>query len=393
MERNCSTIYASGLVKGVNEIMFDKNDELMQMPLVKLGERKILEIIASKLKNEDTKQQSGIIKGIGDDCAILDIADDEYLVTTVDTCPTPVICILNEETNYKYYGWYTMLISLSDLASMGAKPKGMLISIEAPNNMKLWELMRYYDGILEASRKFGCPIIGGNIKDSDRFNCSSTALGVVKKNHVLERDQAKIDDYVIVIGDMGLFWSGVINRMCHLDLELSEIEKEKLNKNLVGAIPRLTEGQILVENSLANCAMDCSDGLTACFYEIAQSAKNIDIQLDLSNVTVDHVVEKVAQASGIEIEKILLSWGDWQLVCTTSKLNELKEVFEKLNTPIHIVGKVVEGSGNVLINKDGKNGKLNYVASERFDESSFFSFGLDAYLEKMKKLPLTVGDI
>lgn len=366
------------------------NSILMDKTLVELGERKILEVISEKIAKEDTTDKKSVIKGIGDDCAILEIRDNEYLVTTVDACPTPVICLLDKKVDYWYYGWFTMIISLSDLASMGADPKGMLLSIEAPNSMKLQNLLEYYDGILEASRLFNCPIIGGNIKDSTKFNCTSTALGSVKKISVLQRDKAMPGEDIVVLGDMGLFLSGVIYQLLDINIELSNEEIDLLYKNLKRPIPRLKEGKALAEHKLANCAMDCSDGLIACFYELAQSGKGIDIQLDLSNVIPESVLKKVASAIDIDIEKIMLSWGDWQLVCTTTQLQELKQVMKKFNCSVNVVGKVVKGTGNVWINKNGKNGKLNYIASERFTDSSFFSYGLESYLNKLKKNSLIV---
>lgn len=368
------------------------NEELMEKSLVELGERKILQIIAAKIAEGDTTTKEGVIKGIGDDCAILDILDDEYLVTTVDACPTPVICLLDGSVDYWYFGWYTMIISLSDLASMGARPKGMLLSIEAPNDMKLYQLMRYYDGILAAARDFDCPILGGNIKDSTKFTCTSTAFGAVNKEKVLQRDKASIGEDVVVIGDMGLFWSGVISRLCNIDSDFTVEEKELLYKNLKKPIPRLKEGNALIQNDLTNCAMDSSDGLIACFYELAQTGKNIDIQIDVTDIISEDVIQKISKATDIDVEKILLSWGDWQLVCTTSHLEKLKTVMKELNCPIYVVGKVVEGKGNVWIKRNNCKQKLNYIASERFTESSFFSYGLDAYLDNLRKKPLGLDE-
>lgn len=348
------------------------------------GEQGILNHIRTLLP-PNTKEN--IILGIGDDCAAIQPEFGELIVATTDPCPQPVVSIL-EKDDLWYYGWFSMIISLSDLGSMGAKPLGILLSIEAEETMSLDDLDRFYRGVIEASSLFDCPIIGGNIKDAPKFNCVGTALGSVPPNGILRRDAAKPGEHIIVLGEMGKFWAWVIHKLESIPLNTSE--EQALLTYVKKPIPRIKEGCAISNKGLSRCAMDSSDGLVACFYEIARTGSNIDLHIDLSKITIDPLVKKIAIEAGLDVRKLLLSWGDWELVCTatTDRLDPLLSVMQTLNCPIFSIGHVTEGKGNVWFHDQDKIGRLTYVASERFTSRSYFSHGLRNYLACMRNEPL-----
>src|SRR5258707_7017553 len=124
------------------------------LTLGKLGERRIVdELVRPRFPS------SNVIVGIGDDCAVLPPAKpDELLVFTTDPCPIPVICLLGE-TDFYHYGRMTVLINVSDLAAMGARPLGLLISTVMPEDMLIADYERFLDGAAEASAEWSCPVV------------------------------------------------------------------------------------------------------------------------------------------------------------------------------------------------------------------------------------------
>jgi thiamine-monophosphate kinase len=352
--------------------------------LGELGERGILAHITTLVPKSTAEH---VLLGIGDDCAAIRVPDGEALVATTDPCPQPVITLLGDHDKW-YEGWYTMAISLSDLGAMGAKPLAMLLSIEAPENLPLRDLDRFYDGIREAAAEYACPVLGGNVKDAPRFNCTGTALGSVRADRMLRRDAARPNEVVVVLGELGLFWAGVIHRLNAVPLAPDEVDV--LMQPLRRPRPRVREGRALAEAGLSRCAMDSSDGLISCFYEISTCGPDIDLHIDLRDVDVNPVVRRACDAAGIDVRKVLLSWGDWELVCTTSReqLPALREAMAMLDCPVATVGWVSPGNGNVWYHDERATGRLRYVASERFTKRSYFSHGLEGYLEIMKREPL-----
>ena len=365
--------------------LLKKEDELSD-----LGEIRLLEKIRTLLP-KITKDY--IALGIGDDCVAIKPPKDEILVLTTDPLPKPVIALLGDEDPW-YDGWFSMIISLSDLAAMGAKPLGILLAIEAKENMKLKDFERFYKGIVDASTSFKCPVLGGNIKDAAQFNCVSTAVGSVNAEKMLRRNAAQPGDLVVVLGEMGLFWAGVIHKL--ESIPLPEEESFLLMETLRKPIPKINEGLALVEHDLSCCAMDSSDGLIACFYEIVRSSNDIDMHIDLSNIIPHPLVSKIADISNIDVRKIMLSWGDWQLVTTVrpENIHKLLKIMDDLQSKVHIVGEILTSENtktmSVLYKDSNHMGKLNYITNERFTNKSYYSYGLISYLNRLKNEPFII---
>jgi thiamine-monophosphate kinase len=277
-----------------------------------------------------------------------------------------------------------MVIGLSDLAAMGARPLGTLLALDAQESTPVAELDAFYAGALEASAEFGCPILGGNVKDSHRLSCVGTAMGSVRADRMLLRRAARPGESVLVLGEMGRFWAGVlaIRHNITFDEETLTSLLEPLNRPR----PRVAEGLALSEGGLSRCAMDSSDGLTACFAEIAIQSK-VDLNVDLDRLEPSDTVNAVAKSFGVDARKLMISWGDWQLVCTAQRerLAEIRNVMAGLGCPVTEVGWVSEGEGVVWAHDGmGRRGLLGDFASTRFSSSSYFTHGLEEYERRLR---------
>jgi thiamine-monophosphate kinase len=353
--------------------------------LAALGEREIVRQIQSWL--ELNPRNRSLVLGAGDDAAVMALHPGMAVVATSDHCPTPVISMLGD-TDPWYRGWYSMVISLSDLAAMGARPLGMLLAVEAPREMTLKELGRFYDGVLEASREFECPVIGGNLREGPILSCVSTALGEAAPNRLLTRGMARPGDSIAVIGDMGLFLAGVLARI-HA-IPIAPANRLHLDRNLKRPHPRIREGRLIAERGLSLCAIDSSDGLIASFQELAQSGAGIDLHVDITSTDVHPAVLAVADQTAFDVRKLLLSWGDWQLVstCSPGRFAALAEAVSTLNCPVHKLGWVSEGTGKVWYHDESGTGLLAGLPNERFTPGSYFSHDLNSYLALLRRTPL-----
>jgi len=351
-----------------------------------LGERRIVrELIAPRFSSG-----TNCIIGIGDDCAVLPAPPpDHALVITTDPCPIPVACLIGLPDMY-HYGWLTCLINVSDLASMGARPLGLLVSTVMPEEMTVGDYERFLDGLAEASQKWSCPVIGGNIKDGPEFTATGSALGTVKKENVMRRFGAKPGDRVCVIGEKGLFWAAVLSRLSP-NINLDESQRRILNDALLRPVARVNEGIALAETRLVTACMDSSDGLSGCLTELAL-VNGVDIVVSSESLCPPQIVRNVAKASNIDPLKLMVSWGDWELVATIKPKDheQIKLLIESYGTTCRDIGQVRSGTGRVLIENEGRLGYLNNFASERFSATSFFTHGLAAYLNVMRDQPLVI---
>lgn len=349
----------------------DKN-----LRLKDLGERSIVnDLIVERFES---------VKNNFDDAAVIpsELIEGDIVVTT-DPCPKPVACILYGE-DMRLYGMMTVLINVSDLAAMGADPLGLLISCVMPENMLASQYKEFLDGIEEACRQYKCPLIGGNIKDGKEFSVTGTAFGNMRNRKTLYRNGARAGDAVCVIGDMGRFWSAVTMEL--EKISLSETEANMLRQSLFSPRAKLEEGILLASSGSVTSCMDCSDGVAACLREISL-ASNKRVIIEENKLIPDKLVQKVADLAGLDIGNVMLSWGDWQLVCTVKQnsVDKIKSAIEKIGTPFHVIGYVENGNSDILIEKEHQRYHMAMdISSERFSDTSYFVYGLKPYLEKLK---------
>lgn len=355
-----------------------------------LGEGRIVrELIAPRFPN-----QTPGATGIGDDCAVLPAPPPgEVLVLTTDPCPVPVVCLV-EAWDYYHLGRMTSVVNLSDLAAMGARPLCLLVSTVMPEDMLVADYERFLDGLAEACREWACPVLGGNIKDAPaggEFTATATAVGAVRQDRVLRRTGARPGDRVCVVGEMGRFWAAVLTRL-RPELQLPGDVRDAVDEALYRPIARVREGLVLSATDGVSSTMDASDGVSACLSEIAH-VNGVDIVLDAGALCGHPAVSRVAEAAGVDVRKLLLSWGNWELVTTVrpGSVPAVRAALAPLGTSVTEVGEVTAGSGLVWVRQETGTERLNNFASERFSRTSLFSHGLEAYWTFLRDTPLTAS--
>jgi len=142
------------------------------MKVSELGERELVSRIAGLL----ARPPENVIEGAGeDDCAVLDIGGDDYLLATTD--------MLHRKTDFPHemtgrqVGWMAVAVNLSDLASKGAHPVGVLIAMGIPPDTEMVFMEDMVKGMDKCASKYGTQIIGGDTDSHDELTITGTALG------------------------------------------------------------------------------------------------------------------------------------------------------------------------------------------------------------------------
>jgi len=348
--------------------------------LSSLGERLIIDKLLSPRYSEQD--------GFGDDCCIFRLNETNCIVLTIDPCPQPMSWILGYD-DYYYLGWLLATINLSDIASMGMKPLGLLTSYILPDDTSIQSFSRMLDGVDDACRQANTQVFGGNIKEAGFISCEAVAAGYGEYSNLIRRRGARDGDFIVVIGDIGLFWAGVLKAKNKINV--SGVDEEKLMKNILTPRAKIREGQIISGNKLLSSGLDNSDGLYPSVKELALKNK-VDIILDFSEIKWDPAVLHISKAVGIEPIRLAVGWGDWQLVGTVApaKYSELIVKMGEIDTPVHRIGRVVEGSGTVKLSYKGKIGPMTPIESERFSQKSWFTQGIDTYIAELLNTNLIV---
>lgn len=282
-----------------------------------------------------------VLRGIGDDAAIVRLEEGEYAFST-DT--------LIEGTHFPIgispanLGYRSAAVTLSDLAAVGATPKFATLSISIPSAEAAW-LEGFSDGLAEVLNGYGCSLIGG---DTTKGPLVITLQVVGKiKGRAIQRSGARVGDVVGVSG-----WLGDARAaLDFLDSSGNRDEVDYLLQRYYRPTPRV-EFALMAQAHL-NSAIDISDGLIADLEHIALSSQ-VGIELDMECLPISKSLESM-----LSKEKILEYAGtggdDYELAFTTNvdTFALVKEMAQEINLNISEIGKVVTGDGVVCRDASG----------------------------------------
>lgn len=300
---------------------------------------------------------------------------------STDPCPEPIVAYFDKENRYYHYGFLSVVINYSDLAASGSDPIGILLSIVMPNQMMDFEFQNFLNGVKDACHYFGGKLLGGNIKDGKEFSVTGTAIGAHTCGNVLTRKGMKSGDLICTIGDLGMFWLGILQLMEGKNIkELDDYSKSFL----INPRPKVKESKILAKSGLVTTCMDNSDGIINCLYELAE-LNNLTLHLDDRQFVPNENLAKYCKKSGIDYRNLLLSFGGWDLVfaCAPENISELENIFTENNLSFKVIGYSTSNIGEpVVYHKNNHMYRVNDFSSKRFDKHSYFSFGLTSFTEQ-----------
>lgn len=350
--------------------------------LTDLGERRIIrELLGARYASVDN---------FGDDAATLaqTLGQSGTLVATTDPCPPPMAEALGA-TDQFYAGWLLATLNLSDLAAAGADPLGLVTSLVLPSDMMIVDFERLLDGIDECCAAVGTRVVGGNLKEGKTRDLTATAIGFCRNRVPLRRGGGLPGDHVVVLGDLGNFWAGVLAvRRGLLTLD----RREPLLHNVLTPLPKNALMAEVAARGLVSSAIDNSDGLYPSLAQLA-TASGCAIRLRDDRFQFTPAVVKMAEKLRVKPLRLALGWGDWHIVvsCARGQLEPLLEEAAAKEVSACAIGELEDGHA-VLLELDGETAPLLPLDSQRFTKESWFTAGLDSYIETLLEAPLTVGE-
>jgi thiamine-monophosphate kinase len=358
------------MTKGCNTVLtFPETTQLID-----IGERRLVsDVLAARYGN---------VLNWGDDAALVSEPSliNQWVVATTDPCPPPMAVALGFD-DWFFTGWLLATINLSDLAAAGATPGGLLSSLILPPETRLRDFLRLLDGLDQCCGAAATRVIGGNLKEAPEVALTGTAIGFCA-TPPLSRSGARAGDDLWLLGDIGRFWAGVLG--IRGGIVSPEVEHPLL-RNVLTPPPRTADMSRLAKHGVVNAAIDTSDGLYPALAQLSL-ASNVGVTIDIDSLTFRADVVAVAEALGLDPLRLALGWGDWQILFTSDPFNA--ETIRRASSEIVRLG-VVDDEPGVRANsqRDGTR-DLSPLDSERFVRDSWFSAGLEGYIQALTTGPL-----
>ncbi|MBI4647336.1 MAG: thiamine-phosphate kinase [Bacteroidia bacterium] len=319
--------------------------------------------LIKRLTQNIVLKNSGTIKGVGDDAAVLKFGE-KYCIVTTDMLIEGVHFDLSY-VPLKHLGYKSVVVNLSDVYAMNAQPKQITVSIAVSNRFTLEALDELYKGIKLACEKYGIDLVGGDTTSSvTGMLISITALGEAEPDEIVYRNTAKVNDLICVSGDLGAAYTG-----------LQLLEREKLVfKTNPKMQPELTGNEYILERQLKPEArkdiiqslknikvkptsmIDISDGLSSELLHIC-TGSGVGCRIYEDKIPIAPETIKMAEEMNIDPTTCALNGGeDYELLFTVS-LKDHDMIKE--NPGISPIGYITEANtGYNLIARSGQTAPL-----------------------------------
>lgn len=318
----------------------------------------------------------------GDDCAFFRTRSGSFAVTS-DVGPKPLVWNLGHQS-YFTWGWYSVAINASDIASAGAEPLAFTSSVEAPGSMLVTDFRDFFRGIAAACAGLGFPNAGGNIREAPRFECHGTGIGFVGDGPDLRRSGCTEGDLIVSVGECGRFVTSYARAKANGFSTLSKPEWDLLvaPRPPLGLMLKLRRGGFLT------AASDNSDGVLGAIWNIATASK-CAVEIDMLDESVPLEIREVATSLGVDPWNMLFCWGDWQVICAVNAqaIEPMTRLAASENIMIQKLGRAVAGPPSIIGRRSGRRAPLNILRNENFSSSSF-NRGMESQLEYMLKSTL-----
>lgn len=272
---------------------------------------------------------SGVVLGVGDDGAVLDVPVGEQLVAVMDTQVAGRHFPL--DTSPFDIGWRALATNLSDLAAMGATPRWFTLALTLPEADEAW-LAGFAEGLSVLAAQAGVSLVGG---DTTRGPLTITiqAEGTVPAGQALRRSGARPGDGIYVSGYPGDAAAGLA---LHQGRLARATGSDSLLARFFRPEPRLALGLAL--RGKASACIDVSDGLLQDLGHIL-AASGVGAVLDLEALPVSAALVAIA---GEDARSWLLSGGDDYELCFTAPDAVL---LPDTGLPLTRIGTVQAGAG------------------------------------------------
>lgn len=307
-------------------------------------------LIAHLTKHFEIVQPS-TLKGIGDDAAVLDFADKKVVVSTD---------LLVEGVHFdlaymplKHLGYKAVVVNVSDICAMNAKATQITVSVAVSNRFPLEAMEELFAGITLAANEYKVDVVGGDTTSSQKgLIISITVLGEAAADEIVYRSGAKVNDLLVVTGDLGAAYMG---------LQVLEREKQVFQVN-PNSQPDLDAYTYLIERQLKPEArkdvrtllhalelqptsmIDISDGLSS---EIMHLCKQSGVGCNLyeDKLPLDPQFINVCEEFDIDSTTVAINGGeDYELLFTIA-MGDFDKI--KGNPNFTVIGHMVEATEGI----------------------------------------------
>lgn len=297
----------------------------------------------SVLRQIHTKRKEVLLgAGVGEDCAAVKLAEDEVFVVSTD----PVTGTATDIGNLAIH------ITLNDLASAGAEPVGVMLTILLPEGALEEDLKKIMGQMEVVCQGANVQIMGGHTEVTRAVTqplVNVCGIGKAKEGKLVSTAGARPGDDILVTKWIGLEGSSILAKEKEQELSarfsLSLIKKAQDFDQYLSV---LQESALAVQFGV--CAMhDVTEGgIFGALWELAESS-GVGLEIDLKKIPVKQETIEICEFFGINPYELISSGC---MLMAAPDGNTLVRELEKNGINAVVIGKAVDGNDRVLLNEE-----------------------------------------
>ena len=322
------------------------------MKIGKVSENVLKRTILKGIKN--TREEVLIGAALGEDCAVLQLKEDEVYVTTTDP-------ITGTATDI---GRLAVNVAVNDLAAEGAEPIGLLCTALLPENYKESRLKNIREQYKEACASLGLQPLGGHTELTTAVNrpvLNITAVGKAKKGALTPTSNAKPGMDIIVTKWVGLEGTSILAKEKEAEL-LTRYPRPLIEeaKGFDAFLSVLPEARIAVNNGAVAMHDITEGGVFGALWELAQSA-GVGIEVDLKKIPIRQETVEVCEFFDLN-PYCLISSGAMLIVAENGY--DCAKAIEEAGIPAVVIGKTTDNNDKAVLNE----GEKRFLEAPKPDE-------------------------
>ena len=277
--------------------------------------------------------------GIGEDCAALALAEDEILVMSTDPITGTA----------KDIGKLAIQITANDLASAGAEPIGVMLTILLPDGTREIALKRIMEQMECACREAKMQILGGHTEVTAVVNqpvVNVAGVAKSKKGSLISTAGARAGMDIVVSK-----WVGIEGTMIFAKEKEAEL-KEHFPADFVDTaigfdryLSVVPEAAVATQSSVAAMHDVTEGGLFGALWEMAE-ASGVGLEIDLKKIPIRQETVEICEYFDVNPYGLISSG---MMLMASADGNALVLALQEAGIPATVIGKATEGNDRVII--------------------------------------------
>lgn len=325
----------------------------MNHPILKTGKLPLdlLRSVINKLPVKHPRLVKG--PGIGFDCAVVDNGAN-YLVYTTDP-----ITFVTAET-----GWYLVQVNANDIATTGAVPKWLLVTLLLPEKQTDQKMIEtIMEQIGDACNQFDITVIGGHTEITGgvtRPIAVGTMIGEVKSAQLVLPDGAQSGDRILLTKTVPIEATAILAREFpdRLDRVLSQSQVEEAQNYLYQpGISVLKDAQTAVNWGNVTAMHDPTEGgIYSALWELSHAC-NHAIRIDRDAIPTSDLSRSICQEFDIDPMQSIAS-GALLITAPTSNVPDIKHSLTEADILCTEIGEILDEEPGLYHTAEGKTTQI-----------------------------------